>query len=284
MSDRFFQPYENREEISEQSLGSHPMVGFAELQEILRRTGVELTEAICQRKFLHILNTEIDRTIREQLEERLDPRKVEMARSSYRRFMQLTRKLEVSEFPPPEVSRLWEKNYEDWLQNVTRFLERRSTGGPREMVLAAYFYPRAMGLLFAGTGIVPTDKVSWDVDAADYVDGAAARFLFQVTTRVRKCIEMRGLDGNLHDLSAVKVIWDDPKDEAFSARLEKALKQECEFEEHLPARKINLKTHEVVPEIRRGQDKTWRVIGEQFRSEIQRCCADEELTKLNYSS
>jgi len=284
MSDRFLQSFINTEPISERSLGRYPMVGFAELQKILSKTGVNLSNTVCQRKFLHILNTEIDRTLREQLEERLGPRKVEMVRSSYRKFMNLTRKLEMSEFPPPEVSRLWEKNFEAWLQEVPKILEKRSSGGPRENVLSAYFYPRAAGLLFAGTGLVPTDKVLWDAEDDGYVDGAAARFLFQITIRVRECIEMRGVDSRFHDLSSVKVIWDDPENEAFSARLKKALSQETDFEEHLPARKINTKTREVVPESRRGQGKTWRVFGEQFRSKIQRCCAGEELTELNYSS
>ena len=281
MSDRFLQSFINTEPISERSLGRYPMVGFVELQKILSKTGVNLSNAVCQRKFLHILNTEIDRTLREQLEERLDPKKVEMVRSSYRKFMNLTRKLEMSEFPPPEVSRLWEKNYEDWLQGVSRFLERRSPGGAREMVLSTYFYPRAIGLLFAGTDIVPTAKVIWEVKNANYADAAAARFLFQVTTRVGKCIEMRGVDSILHDLSSVKVIWDDPKDEAFSARLEKALEYETEFEEYFPPRR-NTRTGEAIPEIRRGQGETWRVFGEQFRLEIQRCCATEELTELKY--
>ena len=266
------------EPISKWTLGTDPLILQEDLEEILLKLKIELLETTCARKFLHCLNTEVERTLREQFEVRLDPKKVKMLRNRYKSFMSLTRELEQSEFPPPPVSKQWEKNFEEWLEALPQFFERRKKGGPRELVLSSYFYPRAVALLVAGTGIVPTDQVLWEFKDSDAKDGTVARFIFHVTRKVREGIELRGIDCHEHNLSLVKVVWDDPKDDTFKARLSKSLNQEIEFEEWLPTKSINRRTGELSPSVRKGHGKTWLIFANQFQSEIRCDCANDKLT------
>jgi hypothetical protein len=203
------------------SLGMTPLLSEADLQSICKKTDLNLRPQICESKFLHCLNTTVERTIREQLEERLDTRTLNQLKRHFDGYKELSRSLNNSEFPPLVPPQDWVKEVEVWFKLAKKGLRERASGGAPNNVLQKYFYPRALGLFHAAFGVTPDATVSWGGRSER---GATFRFLRQTTNIVHDRIRERGFSNGIPDHLQAKVNWRAVSDDAIGKRIEAAMK------------------------------------------------------------
>lgn len=207
------------------SLRAKPFIESSDLAQIVDQTGLQLVPDICEEKFLYCFNTLVDRTIREQLRERLVKKTRDQLEKHFEAYRDLSRSLLHSEFPPPVPPADWVKQVEEWLKLSEEGLKKRSSGGASSNVELSFFYPRALGLFNVAFGVTPEATVSW---TGSRERGAAFRFLWQTGKIVHEKVRKRGFSTRIPDHLRSRVTWGGVTEDAIGKRIEAALKQGLE--------------------------------------------------------
>jgi hypothetical protein len=257
--------FEVADPIDHGTLGRTPILSNDDCDLIIECTGLELLPEVNGHKFEHLLNNIVDRTIRAQLEERLDRKTLGKLKVSFETYREISRALVHSEGSPPLPPFNWVKEVEKWIEDAVVSLDTRASGGAAKNVEQEFFCPRALGLFHAGFGVVPDGATSLNRSGEH---GAAFRFIQTTSQIVRERIQDRGFSDRIPRYLQSRARWGVVTDGAIRKRISAALKLRLDSKGGRETPASDSRTSDLNQVVRQHTDFVWIINSELFRKMI----------------
>ncbi len=177
--------------LSPYSAGMNRYVDDEAVRRIVRATKLPLRPNVNFPSFSSQLNNTLRFTMVRMLflpYSKAEFRKLEKAFLAYEK---LSKELQTADPFPPLTPREWHLKALKWFAELNTVYNTRGKGGPSKSLIVQYFYPRAIGLYYAGFGVKP---VSTTNEKDTLLDGPTARFLNATFEEMENSIDSFGFD------------------------------------------------------------------------------------------
>lgn len=173
-------------------------------------------------------------------------------------YEELSKKRQTSDFFPPLTPRDWHLKATKWFAEMNALYNARRTGGAPKNLLYQYFYPRAIGLYYAGFGVQPTSTTN---EKETLSNGPTARFLNATFEEVENSIDSFEFDNAYTADQAAKLGRFKTTPSALRKNIHAAMSMLEAEPDELQCKLLGIDTEEAAQRPRRP---VWRIHAMQF--------------------